>query len=244
MVTKLELRSQFEAILVDYHPSDHAIAVLQNVKLVLLMGLSASGRNTIIQELLKTEKYNFIVSDTTRLPRANNGKLEQNGVEYYFRNEQDLLEDLKKGEFLEAAIIHNQQVSGISIRELEKIKNCQHIAISDVQTDGIDAILKIKPDAHCIFVLPPSFEVWMNRLNARGHMNKHEKLRRLGSALDELEHIQYNGYAVVVNDQLEKAVQRVRSVVEEGHVLPYYGSKAEIVVEHLRQNIKLILSKS
>ena len=44
-------------------------------------------------------------SATTREPRENNGILEQNGREYFFRDETEMLADIKAGNFLEAEVI-------------------------------------------------------------------------------------------------------------------------------------------
>lgn len=244
MLAKLQLHSQFADVLMNYKPSIEATDKLHSIKLALLMGFSGSGRNTLISELLKTGRYRFIVSDTTRKPRVNNGKKEQNGVEYYFRDEFDFLNDLKKGEFLEAAIIHNQQVSGISIREIQKASQLNKIAISDVQTDGIDSILKIKPSSKCIFILPPSFETWMRRLNVRGEIPNAELRRRLNSALNELNHLDEEKYTVIINGDLSKSVNLLRQIIEDDLELPFKNSKAEKVVSELEDRIKNYLANN
>ena len=237
MLSKLKLHSQFEEVLVNYKPSDEAIDTLNPVKIALLMGFSGSGRNSLISELLKTEMYSFIVSDTTRSPRINNGNLEKDGVEYNFRTEEDFLADLQHGNFLEAAIIHQQQVSGISIKEIKKATKHQKIALADVQIDGIDAILKVKPNAKCIFILPPSFDTWMDRLSSRGNISNLELRRRLASALDELKHLDVNKYTVIINDDLSKTAGLLRRVLEDDVALPFEGSKAERVVLELEEGI-------
>jgi len=86
------------------------MTLLQQTKFVPLVAITSSGRNTLIRELLKTGEYHFIVSDTTRKPRTNDGVMEQSGVEYWFRDEDEVLQDVKDGKFLEAAVIHSQQV--------------------------------------------------------------------------------------------------------------------------------------
>lgn len=238
MVPELVLRTKFEDVLKGYRPSQHACRVLADMPLVLLVGVSASGRNTIVAKLVASGRYNFVVSDTTRKPRINNGVAEREGVEYYFRTEEQVFYDLKMGEYLEAAIIHDQQVSGISIREIERIKYQERIPVADVQTDGVESILSVKPDVHCIFILPPSYSEWMRRLDSRGVMSETEKKRRLKSALDEIRYIQNGDYLVIVNEDLEKSVRQVRGIVEKGERLPYHHSKAERVVKELQAAIQ------
>src|SRR4051812_45219052 len=112
-MNELKHKDDFEKVLAGCQLSDGAKQTLAQTKLLLLVGPSSSGRNTIINELVAEGGYHYIVSDTTRQPRVNNGVLEQDGREYWFRTEEDILADLQAGNFLEAAIIHDQQVSGI-----------------------------------------------------------------------------------------------------------------------------------
>src|ERR1700759_5108412 len=117
---QLKHYQEFKAVLDSYQISDRARQAVQELKLALLLAPTSSGRNTIIRYQVGTGRYYYIISDTTRPPRVNDGVQEKNGREYWFRSEEEILADLKAGEYLEAEIIHNQQVSGISIRELEK----------------------------------------------------------------------------------------------------------------------------
>src|SRR5947209_4084329 len=124
-MNELVHKAEFHTLLADYKLSKASLLTLSQTKLVLLVAPTSSGRNTIIRELLKTGDYYFIVSDTTRKPRVNDGIPERDGVEYWFRSEEEVLEDIKQGKYLEAAVIHEQQVSGISIRELQKANEQQ-----------------------------------------------------------------------------------------------------------------------
>lgn len=211
----LRHRKQFEKVLKNYHPHEDTKAVLAATDVALLMGLSASGRNTLIQTLLKTGDYHYIISDTTRAPRVNGGILEQNGVEYWFKTEEQVLDGLEKGNYIEAAIIHNQQVSGVSVDEIKKAKLAQQIAITDVQQEGVDSFRTLKPDVIAIFVIPPSYEVWMERLAKRGKLIDGEFERRRESAISELEHLFKHDYKIVVNDKFEDALKKTRAITKE-----------------------------
>jgi guanylate kinase len=217
MENRLEYLEAFREILANYHVSEQSQKILDDTTLALLVAPSSSGRNTIIRELLKTNDYHYIVSDTTRRPRVNDGVLEQNGVEYWFRSERDVLDELKEGKFLEAAIIHNQQVSGISIRELEQARQQGKVAITDIEIVGTDNIVRAKPDTFPLFILPPSFEVWMERLDGRGQMSLEEKRRRLGSAVLEFTAALDNDYFIfVINDDFHLSVKKIQALVQDG----------------------------
>lgn len=213
----LEHIADFESVLRDYQPSEEAKQLLQDTKLVLLVGPTSSGRNTIINELIKSGHYHPVVSDTTRKPRINNGNLEQNGREYWFRDEQSVLQDLQAGKFLEAAIIHGQQVSGISIRELQAAAQEGKVAINEIEVVGADNIYDAKPDTTFLFILPPSFDEWMTRMQARGALPDDEVRRRLESAVKELTiGLDRDYYRFVVNNTFMHTAQAVDDLIMLG----------------------------
>ncbi len=209
-VNKLERIDEFREVLASYRPSDQSLEILKKTPLVLLVGPTAAGRNTLINLLLQTNRYHFIVSDTTRQPRANNGVMEQDGVEYWFRTEDDFLRGLREGAYLEAAIIHGQQVSGMSIAELGKAHATGRIAIDEVEVDGAKHVAAYKPDTLFVFLLPPSFEVWMQRLRGRGELPEDEVRRRLESARHEIAAaLEEDFYHFVINNEIHEAAQAV-----------------------------------
>lgn len=208
-------RERFEAALANYHISDRAKKILDDNKLVLLTGPSSSGRNTIIDFMLGMGSYHFIVSDTTRPPRVNDGVLEQNGREYWFRKEEEMLQDIENGEFLEAELIHGQQVSGISIRELEDAISEHKIAINEVDIGGMQTVLAAKPDTVAIFILPPSFDEWQRRMTARGTMNPDEFKRRMQTAERIFKEAAESSYAkIVINETVTQAAHQIDDIVQ------------------------------
>jgi guanylate kinase len=243
VVNELQYLQEFHKYLDGYKLSPSSAAKIANLKLVLLVAPSSSGRNTIIKELEHTGEFHFIVSDTTRKPRVNNGVPEQNGREYWFRDEKDVLDDIKNGEFLEAAIIHNQQVSGISIRELNKAREDNKIAITDVEVVGAANIFLAKPDTHLIFILPPDFDTWIERLRGRGELPEDEVRRRLESALEEFESaVQEDYYTFVINDNLDEAVVRVYEIAQYGTVDAEEQQRGRAIVESLLTDTRSYLN--
>lgn len=228
-VPQLKRLAEFKKVLKDYHVSETSKQTLSQTELVLLTGPTAVGRNTLIETLLETGNYYYIVSDTTRPPKIRDGKLERNGGPYYFRKEDDVFEDIKAGKFLEAAIIHNQQVSGISIRELEKAHSLQKIAITEVTYDGVHSIHTVKPDTLCIFVLPPSFEEWQRRMMHRETITKDELKRRMETAaLEFKEALEWDNYIYVINDNVDESatcINQVARMEKIDHEAQDYGRK-------------------
>lgn len=213
----LSRHPEFKEVLKNYHPSARAKEALNGLSLVLLVGPTSSGRNTVIRELVEKHNFQNIVSDTTRPPQYRDGRMEENGVDYFFRSEDDMLNDLRAGELLEAAIIHEQQVSGVSIRELQKAKNSNKIAITDIEPQGADNVIRVKPDSKAIFLIPPSYRQWMDRLTGRGRMTEHELRNRLQGALKEFDAaLSHNYYHFVITENVAHSAALIEAIVQGG----------------------------
>lgn len=208
---------EFERILKSYKPSLELLDLLHDNKFVLLSAPTAAGRNTIIKNLIMTGKYYYVASDTTRRPRINNGIPETNGNEYWFKSEEEFIQGLKNGAYVEAAIIHNQQVSGVSLQELRKAAQTGTIAITDIDIHGCDTIKSYSDSTIPVFVLPPDFTEWMRRLDGRGVMDPEEKRRRLISAAEEIElALQRSYFKFIINWDLRLTVEELHQHIMTG----------------------------
>jgi guanylate kinase len=224
----------FRNALAQYQISLRAQRVLDESRLVVLSGLAGGGRNTTINYLVEHANYMFLVSDTTRPPKLRGGVMEQHGVHYYFRTEQDMLHDIQNGNFIEAEIIHNQQVSGTSIRELEKANKAGLIGIHDFEFGGARNIAEAKPDANIIGLLPPSYDEWLRRLQAREEMHDVEFKNRLETAEKVLEQMLGESYfTFVVNDTVERCAEAIRAIVESGKADPERQAASRQVAQEL-----------
>jgi guanylate kinase len=216
-MNELKRIDDFRAVLDRYQPSTAAQEALRPVTLVILIGPTSSGKNTIIGELLQSDKYHFVISDTTRKPRVNKGVLEQDGREYWFRTEDELLADLQAGEFLEAAVIHNQQVSGTSIRELVAAGNEGKPALHEIDYVGAINVHKVKSDGFFFFIVPPSFDEWMVRMEGRGKLPADETRRRINSVQKEISTaLEHDFFYFMVNDTYKHAARHIDDIVMRG----------------------------
>jgi guanylate kinase len=211
----LNLLHEFEAVLASYQLSDHAKQVLSDAKLVVMLGLAGGGRNTLINYLVKTAPFYFIVSDTTRPPKIRNGALEEHGTHYFFRDESAFLADLKAGEFIEAEIIHNQQVSGTSIRELQRAAEEGLVGIHDYDIGGASNLYQLKPDAYMVALLPPDFVTWQDRLQQREVMHPDEYANRMKTAARILQTMLERPYfKFIISDDVHRSSAHIRDLVE------------------------------
>lgn len=169
----------------------------------------------------------------------NNGVMERNGVEYYFVSEQEFMDGLKEGSYLEAEVLHKQQVSGISLKELKRIKEAGKIAINEVGRLGAENIHSASSNPNFIFVALPSFEEWVERLEGRGEISMEERMRRMQSAEEELQAaLDAPYFKFVINDQMGKAVMSIRDIVEEGRYSNEEHDQARAMIEKMLTRVR------
>lgn len=238
MSVKLELIKEFRFALKDYQASKESKEILKDIPLVIMLGVTASGRNTIINHLVNTGHYQFIISDTTRPPAVRDGRLEQDGVQYYFRSEQDMLNDIKAGKYLEAEFIHSQYVYGISIRALEVAAQSGKIPVNEVDIGGTIAIRKLKPDTHFFFIVPPSYKEWMYRLKGREVMSDEEFRNRMQTAKNILkESIKQGNFIFIVNDSSQHSAKEIDALVRRKVEFPRSHEEGLKIARQLLKDI-------
>jgi len=169
---------------------------------------SGGGKGTIIQHVLDVvENLSYSVSYTTRAPRLK----EVDGREYFFVS-RDTFEDMvAAGEFLEWACVHGNFYGTAKNQILAETATGADI-ILEVDVQGAASVRQLLVDSVSIFILPPSYDVLRERLIARGTDTPQELELRLRNAPEELR--QYSAFDyVIINDQVEKAVNQLASII-------------------------------
>jgi guanylate kinase len=176
---------------------------------VILSAPSGGGKTTIAKALLaRRPDLGYSVSCTTRAPRP--GEVE--GRDYYFISRADFIAERERGAFAESAVVHGN-LYGTLRREVERvIAEGKHV-VMDIDVQGASQFVKAFPNSVTIFILPPSAEVLLDRLRARKTESPAQLAARLQSALQELQQVDEYEY-VVVNDDLERAVASVGSIID------------------------------
>ena len=208
-------KEEFRRLLDNYRISEESSAKLQKVRMAVFSGLAASGRNTIINKLIETGLYHFLISDTTRPPKLRDGKMEQDGVNYHFVTEEQFLDNLKNGRVIEAELIHEQQVSGTMVSEVLYAADLNKIALAEVEYLGANNIARANPNAVMIGLIPPSYDEWIRRFTSREEISSGEFRNRLLTAKNVLwNFLEKPYYKILVNDNLDEAVKKAREIIE------------------------------
>ena len=94
--------NQLRTLIDTYSPSQATTTLVQEAQIVLLVGISGAGKDTIKKRLLAQGGFYDIVSHTTRAPRVNNGQPEVDGVDYHFVTDSQVADMLHQQAFIEA----------------------------------------------------------------------------------------------------------------------------------------------
>ncbi len=175
----------------------------------MLAGPSGVGKGTIGRALLAREpRMWFSVSATTRAPRPG----EVDGGDYVFMSRPEFERIRDAGGFLESFEVYGQ-LKGTPRRPLEEHLAAGDDVLLEIDVQGAMKVREQAPDAVLVFVAPPSEEVLRKRLVERGTDDEVQIARRLAAADRELE-LATAFDAVVVNDDLERAVDEVAAILE------------------------------
>jgi guanylate kinase len=198
-----------------YEPSAVTIELIRKTPIVLLVGVSGAGKDSIKHKLLESGDYHHIVSHTTREPRENKGIMEQDGREYHFISLAEAEKMLDDRTFVEAKM-YSGNIYGTSAAEIQTARDDGNIALTDIEVQGVVEYKAIAPNVQAIFVLPPSYDVWQQRLKSRykeSDISPTDIMRRMQTADSELkEALQKDYFRFVINDELDEAVKVVDAI--------------------------------
>lgn len=176
-------------------------------RLIILTGLSGSGKTSISHELVKDPHIKQVVTTTTRPRRPN----EVDEVDYHFVTESGFRRMQEAGELLEHAEVYDH-LYGTSRDALQVIFDAGKDALLVVDVQG--ALWwkeNYKGEQLTLFIAPPSKEAMIDRLKARGESAEVFE-RRVCAAIKE--YFFYNSFDhLIINKDFDEAVAVVKQLV-------------------------------
>ncbi len=124
----------------------------------------------------------------------------------------EFLAERERGAFAESAVVHGN-LYGTLRREVERVVVDGKHVVMDIDVQGALQFKRAFPQSVTIFIMPPSAEVLLERLRGRQTETGEQLAARLQSALQELQQVDEYEY-VVVNDDLERAVSTIESIID------------------------------
>jgi guanylate kinase len=176
--------------------------------LFIVSAPSGTGKTTVVERLVRvTDRLKLSRSYTSRAPRGD----EADGVDYNFVSREKFEAMIANGEFLEHAEVFGNFYgthAGDATRCLESGDDV--VLVIDVQ--GARKVRRVGLPHVAIFVLPPNYQALEHRLRGRSKDSDDAIRRRLEVAREEVSAFEEYDY-VVINDDLESCVERIRAIV-------------------------------
>lgn len=181
--------------------------------LIVLSGPSGVGKGTVRKAIFDSEDndFQYSISMTTRKMRYG----ETEGVDYYFRSREEFEELIATGEMLEyAEYVGNYY--GTPLSYVQKTLDEGKDVFLEIEVQGAKQVKEKVPDGVFIFLTPPDLSELRSRIVGRGTDAMEVIDERMRVAREEIEMMALYDYAVV-NDEVPKAVKRVKEIIATEH---------------------------
>ncbi|RMF59690.1 MAG: guanylate kinase [Calditrichaeota bacterium] len=178
--------------------------------LIVISAPSGTGKTTVCRELLKRNPdFRLSISATTRPPRIT----EANGVDYFFLSNEEFMDKVRKGEFLEYEKVFGHYYGTLKSTVENYLKEGYSV-LFDIDVNGALKIKEHYPDALLIFIKPPSLEELKERLKNRKTDTPEQIQERLSRLPIEYEKSKLFNVQVV-NKELQETVLNLEKIIRE-----------------------------
>lgn len=175
----------------------------------VLSSPSGAGKTTIARKLLETDpNLEMSVSLTTRRRRPG----EVHGQDYFFVQEPEFNDAIAQHKFLEWAKVFDHYY-GTPRQSVEDSISQGKDVLFDIDWQGTQQLgQQARGDLVSVFILPPSWGELERRLKERAQDSHEVVQKRMAKASEEMSHWAEYDY-VIVNDDLDKALSKVRAIL-------------------------------
>ncbi len=176
--------------------------------LFIVSAPSGTGKTTLVERLVQiVPNLRMSRSYTSRAARTG----EQHGVDYNFVSRERFEAMIGEAAFLEWADVFGN-FYGTSAADTEAMLAAGEDVVLVIDVQGARQVRSRGIETVGIFVLPPSAGILEQRLRGRSQDSDEQIGTRLDKACDEVSEFEQYKY-VVVNDEVDAAVDRLRSIV-------------------------------
>jgi len=178
--------------------------------MIILSSPSGAGKTTLVKLLSESRDFYTSISHTTRKPRNN----EEEGKDYYFVNNDQFQNLIKKKEFLEYANVFSHLYGTTKTPVIKNLENSKNV-VFDIDWQGTEQIKKKNLEYKLLtfFVLPPSKKALFNRLSNRDMKDKLIVDERMKEFNKDILHWKNYDY-VVINDDLQRCFNEICELID------------------------------
>jgi len=174
---------------------------------IVVSAPSGTGKSTLCQRMLQAcPELKFSVSYTSRPPRTN----EVDGKDYHFISRREFKTRIENGEFVEW-VENYGNLYGSSRKTMESFLNNGTDLLLDIEPRGAKNIKRKFRGGVYVFILPPSRDELLKRLEGRGCETDKVIHDRFEQAESELKEVSWYDY-IIINKDLDIAVDQLISI--------------------------------
>lgn len=174
------------------------------MELIVLSGPGGVGKSTVSDHLRKHADSIWVsVSATTRKPRPG----EIDGVDYYFRTEEEFKSEIEAGGFLEWAYFAGNYYGTPKDAVSRKIEEGRCVLL-EIEISGARQIRTASDSAYLVFLAPPSISELERRLIARGTDTPERAAQRLEIAQEEMAQSHWFD-EILINSSVDEVAARL-----------------------------------
>ena len=203
---------------------------LQKGAILIISGPSGCGKSSLLKKFYENfSNYYFSISTTTRQPRIG----EVHGIDYFFVTKEEFEEDIRNGDFLEYAKVHDNYY-GTSLKPINKALSEGKLVIFDIDVQGHEIVrTKLNSITTSVFITTQSLEVLETRLNSRNTDSLEIIEKRIKNAKGEVEYFQDYDY-LIINDDLQTAAKQLVCIANITRIKSTLFEKENIVSSWLK----------
>ena len=184
--------------------------------LIIISGPSGVGKDTLITAALPhLTNTTFIPTATTRPPRPG----EHHGIDYHFLTHDHLTDLIASGDTLEHMHLNGHTYATLA-QPITERRNAHLTTILRVTPPGMHAIRAHHPDAHTIFIAPPTLTDLHTRLTHRNTDTPDTITTRLAHATTELAAAADYDTIIINNDLTTATTTLITTITTHQHHRP------------------------
>ena len=197
--------------------------------ILVLSGPSGAGKSTIINAASEEiGEYYFSISTTTRQPRQG----EENGIDYFFVSKESFEEDIKAGNFLEYAQVH-ENYYGTSLKPVREALQEGKLVIFDIDVQGHRLVrAKMNDITSSAFITPPTLSALETRLRSRCTDTESVIVKRIENAKSEIKAVGEYDFTII-NDTVEEAAKQFVIVAKAARLKQSSEDEEKFIAEWL-----------
>ncbi len=225
-------QEQLVELVSHYRPNAQVIQGMNQLNVLATVGATASGKTTTMRALTSMRpEFKFILDETSRLPRIG----ERQGIDFLFRNREEIIADAQKGDLVQVAIGPNGDLYCTRLQSYPP----EGIGLITLVPAAVKEFRRlILGSFRAVYIVPATYELWQQWLAKQARDSSWTD----GQMKDRLEEAKASyefaladgGLRFILNDDTAHATQRLLQVANGEEPEGEDSAKAAAVANYTR----------